>query len=181
AFRIDEPDPVFVGKRMRFRRFDAECLQARNDPVVVPLKRAEAHVLQAFRPGLLMNRSPAVLVAERVEIDPLSRSPRIEAEVRIERCRSTDVGDGEDKAMQRVHCGHAVATGGRAWGRAHGFSSARASRYAGRCTLASTTVSAVMLTIRRTVAEGVRMCTGFATPSRIGPSVTPPPAATLSR
>ncbi len=39
--------------------------------------------------------------------------------------------------------------------------------------LASTTVSAVMLTIRRTVADGVRMCTGFATPSRIGPSVTP--------
>ena len=48
--------------------------------------------------------------------------------------------------------------------------------YACRCTLTSTTVSAVMLTIRRTVADGVRMCTGFAMPSRIGPSVTPPPA-----
>ena len=34
---------------------------------------------------------------------------------------------------------------------------------------ASTDVSAVMLTMRRTVADGVRMCTGFATPSRIGP------------
>ena len=38
-----------------------------------------------------------------------------------------------------------------------------------------------MLTIRRTVADGVRMFTGFATPSRIGPSVTPPPEETLSR
>ena len=45
----------------------------------------------------------------------------------------------------------------------------------------STTVSAVMLTMRRTVADGVRMCTGLATPSRIGPSVTPPPAAAFSR
>ena len=38
--------------------------------------------------------------------------------------------------------------------------------------LASTTVSAVMLTMRRTVADGVRMCTGAAQPSRIGPTVT---------
>ena len=49
------------------------------------------------------------------------------------------------------------------------------------CVVASTTVSAVMLTMRRTVADGVRMCAGFATPSSIGPSVTPEPAATLSR
>ena len=38
-----------------------------------------------------------------------------------------------------------------------------------------------MLTIRRTVADWVRMCTGLATPSRIGPSVTPPPEAAFSR
>ena len=34
-----------------------------------------------------------------------------------------------------------------------------------------------MLTMRRTVADGVRMCTGFAQPSRIGPIVTPPPGS----
>ena len=38
-----------------------------------------------------------------------------------------------------------------------------------------------MLTMRRTVADCVRMCTGLATPSRIGPSVTPEPDDTLSR
>ena len=35
-----------------------------------------------------------------------------------------------------------------------------------RAALASATVSAVMLTMRRTVADGVRMCTGLAAPSR---------------
>src|SRR4029453_1231764 len=53
--------------------------------------------------------------------------------------------------------------------------------YDGRCMLASTTVSAVMLTILRTVADGVKMCTALATPSKMGPSVTPPPDDDLSR
>ena len=35
--------------------------------------------------------------------------------------------------------------------------------------------------MRRTVAEGVRMCAGRAAPSSIGPTVTPPPAAVFSR
>ena len=39
----------------------------------------------------------------------------------------------------------------------------------------------IMLTMRRTVAVGVRMCTGCAAPSRIGPTVMPPPAVTRSR
>src|SRR5258706_15073827 len=47
--------------------------------------------------------------------------------------------------------------------------------------LASTTVSAVMLTMRLTVAEEVRICTGRAAPSRIGPMVMPSPAAVFSR
>ena len=38
-----------------------------------------------------------------------------------------------------------------------------------------------MLTMRRTVADGVTMCTGRAAPSSIGPMVTPPPEAVLSR
>ena len=50
-----------------------------------------------------------------------------------------------------------------------------------RSTLASTTVSAVMLTMRRTVADGVRMCTGCAAPSRIGPIVTPSPDGGLQQ
>ena len=37
-----------------------------------------------------------------------------------------------------------------------------------------------MLTMRRTVALGLRMCTGLVAPSRIGPTVTPLPAATFS-
>lgn len=47
--------------------------------------------------------------------------------------------------------------------------------------LASATVSAVMLTMRLTVADGVRMCAGLAAPSRTGPMAMPPPAADLSR
>src|SRR3982751_3416049 len=50
-----------------------------------------------------------------------------------------------------------------------------------RAAFASATVSAVMLTMRRTVADGVRMCTGFAAPSSTGPIAMPPPAAVLSR
>ena len=53
--------------------------------------------------------------------------------------------------------------------------------YALRCPTASTTHSAVMLTIRRTVADGVSTCTGLAQPSRIGPIAMPLPAAVLSR
>ena len=54
----------------------------------------------------------------------------------------------------------------------------------GRCqraALASATVSAVMFTIRRTVADGVSTCTGSAAPSSTGPMAMPPPAAVLSR
>src|SRR3954468_21233038 len=45
---------------------------------------------------------------------------------------------------------------------------------------ASRTESAVMFTMRRTVLVGVRMCAGRAAPSRIGPTVMPSPATTLS-
>ncbi len=47
--------------------------------------------------------------------------------------------------------------------------------------LASTTVSAVMLTMRRTVAAAVKICAGAAQPSRIGPIATLLPAADLSK
>ena len=53
--------------------------------------------------------------------------------------------------------------------------------YAQRAALASATVRAVIFTIRRTVALGVRMCTGSDAPSRTGPMAMPPPAAVLSR
>ena len=50
-----------------------------------------------------------------------------------------------------------------------------------RAALASATASAVMLMMRRTVADGVRMCTGWAAPSSTGPIAMPPPAAVFSR
>ena len=50
-----------------------------------------------------------------------------------------------------------------------------------RSALASATVMAVMLTMRRTVAEGVRMHTGLAAPSRTGPSAMLLPAATFNK
>src|SRR5690606_10137329 len=48
-------------------------------------------------------------------------------------------------------------------------------------TLASTTVTAVILTIRRTEEVDVMMCTGARAPNRKGPIATLPPAAVLSR
>src|SRR4051794_1852753 len=59
--------------------------------------------------------------------------------------------------------------------------SAGASKSLHLAALASATVSAVMLTMRRTVADGVRMCTGLAAPSNTGPIAMPPPAAVFSR
>jgi len=50
-----------------------------------------------------------------------------------------------------------------------------------RSDIASMTHSAVMLTIRRTVADAVRMCTGLAQPNRIGPIATPLPEAVFNR
>jgi hypothetical protein len=50
-----------------------------------------------------------------------------------------------------------------------------------RAAFASATVNAVMLMMRRTVAEGVRMCTGCAAPSSTGPIAMPPPAAVFNR
>ncbi len=47
--------------------------------------------------------------------------------------------------------------------------------------LASATVSAVMLTMRRTVLDAVRMCTGLAAPSKTGPMAMLLPAVALSR
>src|SRR5438105_270914 len=49
------------------------------------------------------------------------------------------------------------------------------------CDTASMTQSAVMFTIRRTVAEGVRIWTGLAQPSSTGPTAMPLPALVLSR
>src|SRR5260221_4762327 len=49
------------------------------------------------------------------------------------------------------------------------------------CSCASTTQRAAMLMMRRTVAVGVRMCTGLAAPSRIGPTGIPAPPTTLRR
>ena len=42
---------------------------------------------------------------------------------------------------------------------------------------ASATATALMSTMRRTVDEGVMMCTGCAMPSRMPPTMTPPPPA----
>src|SRR5690606_25999722 len=50
-----------------------------------------------------------------------------------------------------------------------------------RALAASVTVSSVMFTMRLTVAEGVRMLTGAAHPSRMGPTATLLPAAVLRR
>lgn len=50
-----------------------------------------------------------------------------------------------------------------------------------RAAFASATVSAVMLTMRRTVVLAVRMWTGLAAPSSTGPMAMLPPAAVLSR
>src|SRR4029078_9387187 len=46
---------------------------------------------------------------------------------------------------------------------------------------ASTTATAVMLTILRTVADGVRTCPARDAPSSIGPTVMPEPPTTFSR
>jgi hypothetical protein len=46
---------------------------------------------------------------------------------------------------------------------------------------ASATATAAMFTIRRTVADGVRMWAGFAAPSKIPPTVSPCPAAIRNR
>ena len=53
----------------------------------------------------------------------------------------------------------------------------RLSDYAAGCSADWATARAEMFTSRRTVALGVRMCTGFAVPSRIGPTVMPSPWA----
>ena len=55
------------------------------------------------------------------------------------------------------------------------------SKKAYRTALASATVSAVMLTMRRTVVLAVRMWTGLAAPRSTGPMAMLPPAAVLSR
>ncbi len=49
------------------------------------------------------------------------------------------------------------------------------------CVCASTTASATILTMRRTEAIGVSTCTGFATPIRTGPTVTPSELETRSK
>ena len=50
-----------------------------------------------------------------------------------------------------------------------------------RLALASATVKAVILTMRRTVVLAVSTCTGLAAPSSTGPMAILPPAAVLSR
>lgn len=71
-----------------------------------------------------------------------------------------------EKIRRVSHCHHAIK---------------RLARSNHRAADASATSSAVMLTIRRTVADDVSTCTGWAAPSRIGPIAMPLPAAVFSR
>ena len=87
---------------------------------------------------------------------------------------------GQEEAARRrgkrllLRCSIAAATG-------HGRAQHPAMVPFQRPACTSETVTAVMLTMRRTVALAVRMCTGLLAPSRIGPMAMPPPAAVLSR
>ena len=50
-----------------------------------------------------------------------------------------------------------------------------------RSETASAIATAAMFTMRRTVDDGVRICAGFAAPSRMPPTVSPCPAAIRNR
>src|SRR5574337_1916167 len=79
--------------------------------------------------------------------------------------RQTAPGSQSDPRGRRKVQADARAQSSRAW----------------RSSAASTTARAVMFTSRRTVAEGVRMCTAFAAPSRMGPMDTPSPLAVFTK
>src|SRR5690606_8115197 len=96
---------------------------------------------------------------------------------------STDRRPGRAKRRWVADGRHAVPAFGRS-----SVTGCPANRHAGRRTaraqrdeLTSVTAQAVMLTLRRIVAEGVWMCTGRAAPSSTGPMVTLLPAVDLSR
>ena len=71
---------------------DAECLE-------VLRKDAETQVLQFLRSGGLVQRSPAMRMAERVEIEMATLPPHVEPEIGVEALRRRKIGNREHEAV----------------------------------------------------------------------------------
>src|SRR5436305_2042788 len=71
---------------------------------------SEAQVLELLPARRGKDRSPAMRVAVRVQIEALALAARIEAEFRIEPLRIVEIRYGKNRTIERMDGGHAVAT-----------------------------------------------------------------------
>src|SRR6185437_4269863 len=147
-------------------RAGREGLEARIDVVDVEVDGGPRGAAGLLRERNLDPAAGEHDAAARAVAAPLARHLPAE-DVAIERDRPVEVRRRDEEVVEAV--GHGVlAQEVRCWWWFCAF-------------CASTTASAVMLMMRRTVADGVRMCTGFAAPSRIGPTVMPYPPTVFRR
>src|SRR6185437_8242837 len=159
----DEPARPPVGRLglRHDRRALGERLEARVEIVDVDVHRGRGARALVLREHQLDAAAREHEAAARAVAAPLAHDLPAER-VAVERERFLEIRRRDEEVMEPVR------HGAPPWG-----------WRLSAC--ASTTASAVMLMMRRTVAVGVRMCTGFAAPRRMGPTVMPQPPTVFSR
>jgi hypothetical protein len=111
ALGVQHPQAAVVAQRVRRAARHAQPLDARGDGVEVFGEAGEAQVLQLLHATGLVERTPGVRVARRVQVEPPALSPGHQAEAVVEARGLLEVGHGEDEGVERMHAVQRCAIG----------------------------------------------------------------------
>src|SRR5215471_19227643 len=100
AVGITHPGTVAVGQWVRCDALDVQAFELAEQRVVVLLIGSEAQVLQLLAAVRFDHRSPAMRMAEAVEIDASVALAHVEPEFGIEALRLLELRHREHKAIQ---------------------------------------------------------------------------------
>src|SRR5438876_2437734 len=108
AVGIAQPDAGVVGKRMRRHPRDLQPIDLLEQRLEILLVHSETQVLELLPARRLVNRSPAVRMAEGVQIDASAAKPHIQAELGKKAFGFIKCRHGEDETIQRMDRRHAL-------------------------------------------------------------------------
>src|ERR1700694_6099589 len=94
---------------MRWHPRDLQPIELPQQRLEILLVHSETQVLELLPARRLANRSPAVRMAEGVQIDASAAAPYVQAELGIKAFGFIERRHREDEAIQRMDRRHAVA------------------------------------------------------------------------
>src|SRR6266852_784086 len=108
AVGIAQPDTGVVGQRMRRHPRDLLPIDLSQQRLEILLVDSETQVLELLPARRLANRSPAVRMAEGVQVDASAAAPYVQAELGINALGFIKRRYSEDETIQRMDRRHAV-------------------------------------------------------------------------